>query len=482
MIFNKAELSKQNVVFFGWTQTIYFILTSLLITMIVYMFDGYTLLSIFLFSSVLYYLLTGTSDYKLGITSWVKGIPLYYGLMFLLLPLSNWIIQDIKSISEQEMAYALSVATVGLIAFGVGTKLALRYHQNYYGFSTIKNTVFETIQQPRVLVSSLILGILSTFWSYFWGYYGLRDPSDDIGNTAGFISALSFLLTMSHLASWNVFFRTQDKKYLWMGLVSANILLISGVFSNSKTALILPLFFIGISYWGVRGKFPYKLSLLSLLMFLFIAFPFVTVSRYVIFISGNNLSKLEIAKTTLDYLISFDWRNQIESYSEYGVVKSMGRGLIEYFSVIIHETGKSVDFLYGKTFTHGIEAFIPRFIYPEKLGLTIGNWTAQHYGLLSPDDIVTSVSPTLMGEFYMNYGVYGIIIGMAFIGCLSVWIDRYIIISKDNWVMPYAIFCIGWQESLIGQTFIPFIKNILFLWFVFFIIYNITKISDAIKH
>lgn len=472
---NNEPLYDNNI---DWRHIVIYLIISSIVVFIANSYDGMALISMLLFLTVGIYLSTIRTN-NLGVLSWQTGIPIYYTVMFLLLPLFNRYVNDTRLTSDQDIADSLLVASAGLVAFGIGSTIMRHIHYDLKDNNILNNTKFALATNPKVLVCLCIIGALSAIWSYFEGYYGLIASTENTSKAAGAVSGLSLLIIISHLASWNSYFKFKQRKYLLFGIITTTTLLLSGIISNSKTAFILPFLFIGISLWGVSARFPFRLFSLILLIFTFIALPFVTVSRYLSVISGNEYSKLEVARSTFEFFISFDWIDQVKLYGEQSTTVSLGRGLSDYFSIIVHETGNSVEYLHGKTFSHAVETFIPRFLYPEKPSLNIGNWTAQHYGALASGDTVTSLSPSLMGEFYMNFGLLGVVSGMALLGFLAVIVDKHLIVSRDNWVMPYAIFCIGWQESVIGHSFLPFIKNIVFLWFVLFLLSLLLKVKYA---
>ena len=118
----------------------------------------------------------------------------------------------------------------------------------------------------------------------------------------------------------------------------------------------------------------------------------------------------------------------------------------------------------------GLESFIPRFIYPDKLSLNIGNWTGIHFGYVSELDPITNMSPSYLGEFYMNFGLSGLLIGFFFLGLFSRVFDNSIKFSNVNWFNAIYIANIFWLESFVGSTILPFIKTFIFFAISVFII------------
>jgi hypothetical protein len=228
-----------------------------------------------------------------------------------------------------------------------------------------------------------------------------------------------------------------------------------GLLANSKGQLLAPFLFIALCLWGVSGKFPFKLLLVSLVFYVFIAFPFVTASRFAFKAEEFAGSRDQLAELMVDYLASKEWLGDAENFS---AVESLGRGLLPYFAQIVQQSGSAVEFMQGKTFVQGLEVLVPRFLYPEKPDMNIGNWTARAFGAIAQSDDVTNFSPTFIGEFYMNFDLVGVFFGMFLIGILAVLVDRFLIVDRRSWTMPIMVSFVGWQESFFGHTIVPFIK------------------------
>lgn len=84
---------------------------------------------------------------------------------------------------------------------------------------------------------------------------------------------------------------------------------------------------------------------------------------------------------------------------------------------------KQVDFLYGLSIWNGIEAFVPRIIWPEKpVTAGSGNIVAEMTGLNLSTSSSFGVGNVM--EFYINFGLAGIIAGFLGLGFLIGLLDR----------------------------------------------------------
>jgi hypothetical protein len=358
--------------------------------------------------------------------------------------------------TQKELTEALLVAVMGLLAFCVGVAVTRLFRPPSMSNGLLSMLRSEAFTRPLTVATLMGIGSLALLWSYVFGYFGLvATTGADAGDAAGAVSAIGFLLTIAHVVAWNRFFLDRDRRFLQLGLISTLVMLTFGLFANSKGQVVAPFFYIALCSWGASGKFPVKLLLIPLLLYIFVAFPFVTASRLALQ-GGLQVSNYELAHATIDYLFSGQW---LSDAADFNAIEPLGRGLLPYFALIVQQAGSTVEFALGRTLEQGFELLVPRALYPDKPDMNIGNWTAQNFGVVSVTDDLTNISPTYMGEFYMNFGLSGVLIAMFLLGMLAILIDRYFIVSRRSWIMPIAVGYVGWQESFVGHTILPFVKS-----------------------
>jgi len=91
--------------------------------------------------------------------------------------------------------------------------------------------------------------------------------------------------------------------------------------------------------------------------------------------------------------------------------------------------------------------------------MNTGNWTGQLFYHVSEFGLIANISPSYMGEFYMNNGLVGLIIGMILLGIFSRIIDRTIFKGYSQWLKVVFVTNILWLEGFIGTTILPFLKT-----------------------
>jgi oligosaccharide repeat unit polymerase len=103
-------------------------------------------------------------------------------------------------------------------------------------------------------------------------------------------------------------------------------------------------------------------------------------------------------------------------------------GGMEVLSTIIENVPERIPYLYGKSYLWTILNVIPRRYWPEKPG-TIGLYLNREF---TNSKAISGVPPSLIGEFYLNYSMLGVIIGCFLFGNISALILRKYYNNLEN--------------------------------------------------
>ena len=82
---------------------------------------------------------------------------------------------------------------------------------------------------------------------------------------------------------------------------------------------------------------------------------------------------------------------------------------------------ESSGFEFGQTLSYFGYVFVPRFIWPDKPMIAQGRWFAERIGLgrwQAESGFSNSVNMTIAGEWYLNFGWPGVIIGTVMVGLI----------------------------------------------------------------
>lgn len=322
--------------------------------------------------------------------------------------------------------------------------------------------VLTVFSHKPVIIFFLFLVSVSTLWSMIYGYFGLTNrDSTDIGYSAGVIAVISSLSVYVNIILWVIFFQKcgKERSIIIPGL-SLFLLLVFAMFQNSKGALLFPFLQVLLAYYFVRKRIPIFFLFGLFIFFFAFAYPIVQGFRYAVYFTLEDQSAFSIFPALIDYFISLAWLDP-SATPEGESALSLGRGLFSYLAYIFKQAGDVIPYLNGKTYFEGVENLVPRFLMSDKSDMSTGHWTGQLFDHVSVNDPITNVSPTYIGEFYMNNGVFGLVIGMTLLGVFSRLIDEWIFKASGSWLKVVFVLNILWLEAFVGTTFLVFIKTFL---------------------
>jgi hypothetical protein len=191
-----------------------------------------------------------------------------------------------------------------------------------------------------------------------------------------------------------------------------------GLFTGSKSAVLIPFVMVGLAVVVVRRRIGVRWILLGVLATT-IVYPVGTFVREDILVENTltTADALRDPNATLGRVSEFVTSSRSGEYFFEGILSTVARmDCIGAASVLIRDTPSVAPFQYGRTLGLFFVAFIPRVIWPGKPTITIGRYITDVYG--SGPEIESNTAPTQLGEFYMNFGYAGVVVGMLLYGVL----------------------------------------------------------------
>ena len=224
-------------------------------------------------------------------------------------------------------------------------------------------------------------------------------------------------------------------------------------------------FYLVFARWAASGR--RLLSRFGLVVVLFglaaAAFPFFVSSRQgVIFLiirmgviwlylRGEPAPRKALAVTLIGLVLfgsmlalrrgKSDWRGIQEEVAVSGLLEATigGRHFLDLTKTahIIDGVPRLVDFQHGKTMVTWLVAPIPRSIWPDKPGIGAGDELRRIFGTYWG----TSVPPGIVGELYLNFGMFGVLVGMLAVGLLlrSIYATLQPRFPNPAFVLIYAL-------------------------------------------
>ncbi|NPV54703.1 MAG: hypothetical protein HPY71_14505 [Firmicutes bacterium] len=331
----------------------------------------------------------------------------------------------------QAMLYALLGLGFFLLGFHVKNTFLKAESWGHYifdrDFSTAGLYLFSIIGAISMLVASLV----SFSTSYLTT--NLSSIPSQIG-TLGLISTLIILFQDANRASmfriaWCAFcLLIFAASYFILGMRWA----LAFVFLYVVFYLLLTKGSIGSI---IKGKGFWILAVITVLLFILL-FPVMSIYKGYLgssFFSKSPSERLEMAVDiyrgiAIGSLPNKD-RNDL-SYFFDNLSRRTGTGL-DSLSILIANTPDIWEFQYGKTFLLGFLAPIPRFLWPSKPETSLEGEFYEKYLGMSRLSGRGGAGYTTVGDFWLNFHLPGIIVGMFLFGILLRFFQCFCIASED---------------------------------------------------
>ena len=310
---------------------------------------------------------------------------------------------------EPYLTSALALGAVGFLSFTAGYGLCVR------GVTPSRTHGL----MPRKILAFLLPGALG-----FVGYMADIRQNTQMLSGQGIspvFSALQQFIPL-FLFAWSMVWQTfwaghEPRLRNWPLLavfISMTLVLIYLTVGGKELTITL-LAFPALAYCSVRRAFPWKTVFVLLLVSIFLIFPIYNTFRF----QNRHLDTSERLDMTLQQAQRWDAETYFDRSAE-AFLRRMG--VITSVSAIIRDTGRFVDFQYGRTLILApIGFFIPRILWPEKPSIVIGREFGVTFQLVGPSDDETSVAVSAIGELYWNFHIPGVLIGMFILGAGYRW-------------------------------------------------------------
>ena len=144
----------------------------------------------------------------------------------------------------------------------------------------------------------------------------------------------------------------------------------------------------------------------------------------------------------------------------------------------------NTEFSYGQ----GLKTFFislgpPRFLWPAKPLVNVGhNEFGRAYHILGQDDYTTSVGPGIAGDWYLNFGVPGVLFGLFSLGALAAFIVFYLMAGVQT-IYGSAVYGVlvlmvmHAVEGWVSPGFAEIVKQSVIMFLVYFAGRNYSKIA-----
>ncbi len=433
------------------------------------------------------YKLKKINFFELGISA-----ALCYLMIFFLAPALSFF-----GISVNKFYYPSAVSAKPLLYILLGFVFLLIGYFN--GFpkkisDKIPNIFEKEWHFKKVFIFFCVVFLLNIFIKgllFLAGIYHHTEQSSFVNNpfysTIGFLSWSGPLALMTAFISYFHFKKIGEEKYkLWRILAWGSLALEIIYFlpSCGRIGVVIPI----VSYLIIKfymDKPDYKDLLLIIMVIILFLFPFANICKNFQIVNVNmntGMSSILFIDSNANQIGIFDFPHYIK-------ISFLDRiDQYKIFSKLISVPEISGDYgLKSLVKNFLIPLGPPRFIWKNKpITSGDGNNFGHQIGILSPVDLKTSIGPTIVGDWYLNFGIIGIAAGMFFTGFLWRFIYEYLIGSRSriflSALLVYGVFwiqIIHGMENRITPVYSGLVKMCVALIAIHFLISKSFKIESS---
>lgn len=292
-----------------------------------------------------------------------------------------------------------------------------------------------------VFIAGLIVKIIRIKEGiYFYPFRNHQFMDNPFYSLLGILSSFGLIALTIAFVYYYSLLREGDSSYkVWQRLSwVAFILEFSyGFLSGSRINAVIPVIIYLIARHYVYIRDYYRVIVFGIII-LFVIMPF----GYFLRNPSGSLSYFGAADNQISTL---------QNMQQFIFDNSIGR--IDQSQIFLAILNKTAHFLNGQDLLNFFVSLgPPRFIWHDKPVINAsGNELGRDLGILPPSDHTTSISPTVVGDLYMNFGLTGIIAGMMIIGILARFLYKILIENSERSLSGVMIYSVVWIQVIKGM-------------------------------
>jgi hypothetical protein len=377
----------------------------------------------------------------------------------------------VNNANTSEVLYSLKIFFLGILMFNIGyfiTKFFFKKNNFFSNYLKISNI-------NELVLISLIVNLFTIIFFYLIKIDIYLNQFNQLKIPLIYLSiALSFFVILK---------TTSFFKYIF--LIPLIIFFLIELIGGSYVFPFKMLFFMYFLYFSFTKKF-----LLSPILIIFIM-------SFVIHSSKHEFRKLiwdtqsidgktvTFNKNLTQKYYSFIWayKKDIKRFKNYNTDSKYRHLYNRNFSRLFHSpksliivtknTPNKIPYWNGQSYKIILTKIIPRIIWKDKPSDRLGNEFGRRYNILGKADYSTSWNMPVLNEFYANFGIKGVMIGMFIIGLLLRLLLNFFVIEKNNGysilVGSATLYPFFYFESHLSMISGALIQQFIFLFIVIFL-------------
>jgi hypothetical protein len=225
------------------------------------------------------------------------------------------------------------------------------------------------------------------------------------------IISLLILLLESEVSWWYA-------ALLWVVLIPLRALI--GLAQGQLGSAMLEAAALLIAYATIRRRIPWAIFVVGFAAFFFVQ-PVKGVLRSMVFAGGwINREQSQSQKFEALAVAGEEGITVVENLDPGDLLAVATNRLasIMVMATVVGQTPEDIPYWDGATYYPLLFVAVPRFLYPDKPSDVPGNVFGHKYGILPPDNWVSSINVMQLLDLYGNFGPIGVVLGSILIGMI----------------------------------------------------------------
>lgn len=314
-------------------------------------------------------------------------------------------------LTQGDIATALHLVALGLVAFGLGTRAVgaarRRPMQDYYAGMMPSRTA---------LIVCFVISVVSVSVAVALGNFSYLATPEAAARVASYGEVISVLVTLGNLvviATALAYFGGRDSRLLRLLVLFIIAQMLIGFVGGTKGFTVLPLLFAVGAYVLTRRRLPVTPTLLAIVFTLVLVVP--TNLRYREAVRSESQAPRYALGQALSTPLDLDpFAAPREAFD---FVSTRFR-LIDYVALVETQTPSPFTYAGGDNYVLlPLITTVPRAVWSGKPSLDDAGQFTHTYGQV-PYTVRSSTPITQMGDLYRNFGPLGVGVGMFLWGIL----------------------------------------------------------------
>jgi hypothetical protein len=327
---------------------------------------------------------------------------LFYAISFGVPMLSSQV--SYKEVNAEVITEALGLTVLGLLFLYMGFYAFRRFYSKPNSMQFLNNVS----TRRQIWIAWIMYGIYLIFTMF-----PVLQSIPSVGQ---------FYTLLDYISLGLLFALALDNKLRKMHFRFLVLVLIFTVFLKILSGSLAPAFFLmvflGVIYWIKKKTIPWGFILVGIIIVVGLN-PVKHGYRAIAWESDIFSSLSYSEKATLFYEAGkvFYERDILSALSEDSTTINRVSH-ISTFAKVISMSPERVPYWLGGSYRTLLTSFIPRALWPDKPQSEIGQEFGHRYSLLHHKDTLTSYNLPWLTEFYANFGVAGVFVGMFAVGLI----------------------------------------------------------------